>query len=206
MGAPCGCDVIRQNPLSQLQRSTQPQPLTRSSSVDQVLGIGRRLCGVWQQGVIAAMTGEAQSIASPARSASRPSPACSSPHRAGQHRAFALNLNYDNADDPTPVAGAVAATPEFVSGSTLRLGGGRVSLCSFQTRYRRGRKQSRLLMSKECFWSRARYVAHIPWPRRRSSLRHLSNRGKGKSEAPIEALISARVASPAHGTGSRRKR
>ena len=35
MGAPCGCDVIRQNPLSQLQRSTQPQPLARSSSVDQ---------------------------------------------------------------------------------------------------------------------------------------------------------------------------
>lgn len=88
-------------------------------------GIGRRLCGVWQQGAIAAMTGEAQSIASPARSVSRPSPACSSPHRAGQRRAFALNLNYDNADDPTPVAGAVAATPEFVSGSTLRLGGGR---------------------------------------------------------------------------------
>ena len=27
MGAPCGCDVISQNPLSQLQRSTQPQPL-----------------------------------------------------------------------------------------------------------------------------------------------------------------------------------
>ena len=34
MGAPCGCDVIRQNPLSQLQRSTQPQPLAPSSSVD----------------------------------------------------------------------------------------------------------------------------------------------------------------------------
>ena len=31
----CGCDVISQNPLSQLQRSTQPQPLARSPSVDQ---------------------------------------------------------------------------------------------------------------------------------------------------------------------------
>ena len=34
MGAPCGCDVIRTKPLSQLQRSTQPQPLARSPSVD----------------------------------------------------------------------------------------------------------------------------------------------------------------------------
>ena len=38
MGAPCGCDVIPQNPLSQLQRSTQPQLLAHSSSVDQGLG------------------------------------------------------------------------------------------------------------------------------------------------------------------------
>ena len=37
MGALCGSDVIRQNPLSQLQRSTQPQPLARSPSVDQGL-------------------------------------------------------------------------------------------------------------------------------------------------------------------------
>ena len=39
MGAPCGWYVIRPNPLSQLQRSTQPQPLARSSSVDQGLGV-----------------------------------------------------------------------------------------------------------------------------------------------------------------------
>ena len=32
--APCGSDVIRSKPLSQLQRSTQPQPLARSPSVD----------------------------------------------------------------------------------------------------------------------------------------------------------------------------
>ena len=35
MGVPCGRDVNRQSPLSQLQRSTQLQPLTRSSSLDQ---------------------------------------------------------------------------------------------------------------------------------------------------------------------------
>ena len=39
MGAPCGSDVIRTKPLSQLQRSTQPQLLARSPSVDQGLGI-----------------------------------------------------------------------------------------------------------------------------------------------------------------------
>ena len=37
MGAPCRWYVICQNPLSQLQRSTQPQLLARSSSVDQGL-------------------------------------------------------------------------------------------------------------------------------------------------------------------------
>ena len=40
MGAPCGCDVICQKPLSQLQRSTQPQPLARSPSVDPGLANG----------------------------------------------------------------------------------------------------------------------------------------------------------------------
>ena len=43
MGAPCGSDVIRTKPLSQLQRSTQPQLLMRSSSVDPGLVDGRML-------------------------------------------------------------------------------------------------------------------------------------------------------------------
>ena len=119
-GIPVGASLIT---AATGQHTTDSQGVLFTGCGDS--GIGRRLCGVWQQGAIAATTGEAQSIASPARPVSRPSPACSSPHRAGQRRAFALNLSYDNADDPTPVAGAVAATPEFVSGSTLRLGGGR---------------------------------------------------------------------------------
>ena len=42
MGAPCGWYVIRTKPLSQLQRSTQPQPLARSPSVDPEGGASSR--------------------------------------------------------------------------------------------------------------------------------------------------------------------